>query len=434
LARSALAKFGASAISAAASLIVVKLIVGHYGVEAYAQYGLLVAIATALPFADLGMSAAVINAVSSSGNVRSDELVRRTLISALRVLIASAATITTIATIITAAGWWPTILGPGASYSEGTISQTMLTCISLFAVSVPLAIGQRVLVGLGQNHVQVWIQCLMNPIVAALLAIGIAIEVPGGGYAAVLAYSASGIVAAISLALAGYKLGAPASQAVLLAVFRVRAVRGVRVMNVGLPMLVQMVALPIALQSDRILLSHYATVSDLAAYMFAFQVFNLIIQLASSAGMALWPMFAKARRDGEVISPIKYSVVFGLGGVLGSGVIALLLPAASRFIADGLIVLDPVLITGFVLFVGLQAAKVPLGMYMTDARGLRYQAAPIVLMVPLNIGISVLLIETLGVAGPVLSGAVTVALCQVAPPILYVMKDLRKRRAELLPL
>ena len=45
----------------------------------------------------------------------------------------------------------------------------------------------------------------------------------------------------------------------------------------------------------------------------------------------------------------------------------------------------------FACFIVLQALKYPLGMYMTDARGLRYQAVMVVLMLPVNVGLSVVL-------------------------------------------
>jgi len=84
----------------------------------------------------------------------------------------------------------------------------------------------------------------------------------------------------------------------------------------------------------------------------------------------------------------------------------------------------------FVLFVGLQAAKYPIGMYMTDKTGLTFQVAPILVMVPLTLGLSWFLIGEIGAAGPVLGSAIAVALCQVVPNLWYVSRDLSRRRAE----
>ena len=68
--------------------------------------------------------------------------------------------------------------------------------------------------------------------------------------------------------------------------------------------------------------------------------------------------------------------------------------------------------------------KYPYGMYMTDARGLRFQLLPIFAMIPINLGLSYVLIPLVGAAGPVIGSCVAVLLCQVVPNALYVKRDL----------
>jgi hypothetical protein len=97
-------------------------------------------------------------------------------------------------------------------------------------------------------------------------------------------------------------------------------------------------------------------------------------------------------------------------------------------VSAGAIVLDFWLVAGFVAFVGVQATKYPLGMYMTDKQGLRFQVLPILLMVPLNLGLSWWLIGVLGAGGPIIGSAVSVLCCQVLPNFWYVARDLKSRR------
>jgi hypothetical protein len=80
--------------------------------------------------------------------------------------------------------------------------------------------------------------------------------------------------------------------------------------------------------------------------------------------------------------------------------------------------------------VALQAAKYPIGMYMTDKAGLTFQVVPSLAMIPLNLGVSWALIAPFGAAGPIIGSAVTVLLLQMVPNLWYVSKDLAKRRAE----
>ncbi len=53
-------------VSAILGIVNTRLIIEHFGQAAYAQYGLLVGIGSLLPFADLGVSAAVMNVVAGS--------------------------------------------------------------------------------------------------------------------------------------------------------------------------------------------------------------------------------------------------------------------------------------------------------------------------------------------------------------------------------
>jgi hypothetical protein len=73
----------------------------------------------------------------------------------------------------------------------------------------------------------------------------------------------------------------------------------------------------------------------------------------------------------------------------------------------------------------LQAVKYPLGMYLTDAPGLRYQAAMIVAMLPVNVMLSWYLTGPLGAAGPVVGSVAGVALFEVLANLVLVRRRLR---------
>ncbi len=195
-------------------------------------------------------------------------------------------------------------------------------------------------------------------------------------------------------------------------------------------MLVQMIALPIAMQTDRLLLSHLTTGDELAQYNLAAQLFGMVLQAIAAGGVALWPIYARARARRQISSPLKPMFIFIAVGLSMAGVLALLSGWIARFVSDGKITLDLWLVVGFVAFVGVQAAKYPLGMYMTDKKGLRFQVWPILVLVPINLGISWWLIGVIGPGGPIIGSAVTVLACQVVPNLIYVRRDLRRRTAQ----
>ena len=117
-----------------------------------------------------------------------------------------------------------------------------------------------------------------------------------------------------------------------------------------------------------------------------------------------------------------------LGGGLVLGILtALVIPWLSDFVSNGMITVDSLLIVWFVVFVALQSVKYPLGMYMTDKPGLRFQVVPTILMIPVSIGLSIWLVPSWGGAGAIAGSDVAVALFQVTPGIWYVARDVRRR-------
>jgi O-antigen/teichoic acid export membrane protein len=413
-------------LSGLLGIVTSRLIIQHFGTDAYAQYGLLTSLPSLLPFADLGIAAVVINAVASSNSVRTDDYMRRTIVTAIRILLVSGGIIVLLALAISLLGWWPLLLGNGLLENGGSLAA--FGCLAVFGLMLPLTVGQRILVGLKKTNLQVASQSVVAPFMILSIGAMIVFSVPADSAIAVFSYVASGLVSVICLIIAARSIS-PQLGAAFREVPRLRSVRGVPVIALAWPMLVQMIALPLAMQTERLLLSHLSTGNELAQFNLASQLFGVILQTIAAAGIALWPLYAKARARSRVESPLRPSLWFLAGGLVLGGALAAVSPWVVEFVADGRFALDLWLVLGFVVFVGLQATKYPLGMYMTDARGLRFQVLPIVLMVPLNLGLSWWMITWLGAGGAIIASAVSVAVCQVIPNFLYVRRDLARRRA-----
>ncbi|OMH31605.1 polysaccharide biosynthesis protein [Tersicoccus sp. Bi-70] len=403
-----------------------RLIIAEFGTAAYAQYGLLATIPTLLPFADLGIAAVVINAVAGSDDPARDDTVRRTVVTAFRILLVSSAILVAVAAVITLAGWWPALLGEGLMPGAAWVP---FLCLVLFGLALPLTVGQRILVGLGRTTTQVASQAVVAPFMFVSIGTCALLALPVGAGLSALSYVGNALVSVICLVVVARVLRPQLGEAVRL-IPHPRRYRGVRAVHLAWPMLVQMIALPMAMQTDRLLLSHLAGPGELAQYNLASQLFGLILQTIAASGVALWPIFAAARSADRVESPWQPTLAFlGMGVVLGL-VLAVLSPWLAAFVSAGRITLDFWLLAGFVLFVALQAVKYPLGMYMTDQRGLRFQVAPILVMVPVNLALSWWLTLAIGPGGPIIGSAVAVLVCQVVPNLLYVRADLARRRQQ----
>lgn len=426
--RSAILRALVLPVSAILGIIITRVIIGNYGPGAFAQYGLLVGIGAMLPFTDLGISAAVVNALAAAPSDAKQEHVYRTLVAAIRVLVASAVVLLALTIALSVTGAWPTLLGAGLDPKHGSLAAGL--CLGLIAVAVPVGIGQRALVGLGKNHVSIILQGLQSPMVLAVLLLAIWVGIDAGPYVAAVAYGATFILAIVSTVIVARMLPGNFGRATRDAP-RIRAVRGEKVFDQAWPMLVQLVAMPIALQTDRLIISHVNTVSDLASYNLASQMFTPVAQVASAAAYALWPMFVRARTsDGPPpVSPQKTAWQFGGAATAMCLLICLVSGWLANLASGGKISLSLSLVVVFSVLMILQAAKNPLGMYMTDAAGLRFQAYMVMLMLPVNLVISWVLAKPWGPAGPVMGSIVGVLLFQVLANAIYVRRDLRRRFA-----
>ncbi|AZS36851.1 hypothetical protein CVS47_01465 [Microbacterium lemovicicum] len=83
----------------------------------------------------------------------------------------------------------------------------------------------------------------------------------------------------------------------------------------------------------------------------------------------------------------------------------------------------------FVIYVTVQAAKYPFGAFLTDAKGLRFQAYCVLLLLPINLGLTLLLTPLLGAPGPLIGSVIGVVLCQMIPNAIMVRRRLKGTEA-----
>lgn len=424
---SALVKVVAMGTSAVLGILTTRLILDNYGQAAFAQYGLLVAIALLLPFADLGMGAALMNAIGGSGNPGEDPHVRRVIITSIRVLAIAAAVISSLALILWATGAWPSLLGEGLIPDTGPQAATL--ALLLIGIAMPLGIGQRMITGLGKNYITIALGGLQSPLMLGTVALAVWAGWDIGSFLAVVPYAIAMLLAFVATAIA-FRMVRPATHGVVRAAMRRRAEPGARVMNVAWPMIIMSAALPLGMQSDRLVLSHLAGVEQLATYNLAAQIFTPVWALVAASGMTLWPIFARNRTSGGSLNPYPIAASFGAGAMAASLLLALASPWLTELASGGQISLSWGLVAAFVALMTMQGLKFPLGMFMTDSRGLRYQAIMVCLMTPFNIALSIVLAGSLGALGPVIGSAVSVALFQVLANAVYVRRQLRRPGGE----
>lgn len=422
---SAGARFLVMPVTALLGIVATRLILDSYGPLAYVQYGLLIGLAGLLPFADLGLSAVVMNSVAQSSDVRRDEALRRILLTTLRLLLVSGGVIVAVGVLLTLTGSWPRLLGQGLMPGSGNVVAG--ACLAMVGLALPFGIGQRILTGLGKNHLTIFLTGLQSPLVLLAIWGSITLSLSAGPVLAVLPYA---VILVLAVALTGLaaRLVNPSFTAAARQVFS-RA-KGDKVGHVAWPMLVLMIATPLAMQTDRIVLSHVSTVAELAEYSLAAQMFIPIWHLSNAAGMALWPVFARDRAAGEQRSPTAYALVFAGIAATAALCVSLASPWLARVASGGQIELGVDVLIAFSVLQILQAAKYPFGVYLTDGPGLRFQVWMVVAMLPINLGLSIVLAREYGAVGPLIGSAIGVLIFQLLANWWYARRVLRRRRTE----
>lgn len=396
-------------ISGLAGLLATNLLVGHYGRDGFAIYALVAFLPMLLPAADLGVGAAVLDAVARReelGAAGVYEVIRR----GIRRLALSGGALVAISVLMAVFNLWPLVLG---GTSVGSTNVAAALSLAVFAVAMPAALGLRVLQGLERTHVAVLIQGLTT--VGTLLLVWFAVQCD----APLTVVAASQSVSMVSVAVIACAFAAPALRR---AAEQLPTAQLRHAIAKGLPLsgsfFLMSIALPITFQTDRIVLAHTTDLGSVAVYSAGSQLFAPCFGVIAAAGQSLWPAFARQRAQGCGLdwrsfrmSVLMFTAVgLGLGGVLIA-----VGPFVTNVVTNGEARAGFGLMTAFALLLAVGALQYPGGMYLLDTAGARFQAVCSVIMALLNVPLAIVLSLILGATGTVLASAVLSLLVMSVP-------------------
>lgn len=421
---------GARALTMVVSLlcgvITARLILGGAGVQYYALYTLLTTLPSLLAFTDLGSGAVIVNSVATSDDIRTDDRLRFQLTSVGRILILFSSAAMAVNTVMLLAGGWRLLFGAAGELPGAPLAAFF--CVTVFCLGVPIGIWVRIMLGLRRNHIVILLQGLISPLtllgVWLILRAGPAAE----AFIGLASFGASFLVSVLGLTLTT-RWTRPLVPAAARMVLHPRRFPGVRVMDVGWPMLAQLVTYPIAVSSQRYVLAQSGSHADVAEYGVTGQVFFALNGLVIAAGVALWPLYTQRRHRGELKrGPFLLSLVFAGSIAVATVIVWLVGPWLFEFISDGKIEVHVATIAAFGAMIMMTAAVYPLGMFIMDKPGIRFQVIPTLSMAAVSFGLAVLLTPKLGVVGPLIGSVFALLVCQYLPFLTYI----RRHRARLL--
>lgn len=423
---SALVRVGTFPITAIATFLTTSLIIGHAGAAGYAAIAVIITLSQLVPYADLGIGAGVINAISMS---EADDPIRiKAIASATRVLLTSMVIVASVGILGMTVFSWSKVLSLENAGLANVDAVTVLVIV-IFAVTLPMGIGQRVLLALMMNPVAIVINAL-GPVLSLLGTAGVAIS---GLPPELLVFPP--VVGGLISAFVSVSIAAKRIHFRWLMVFQRRKFHLPGLLSQGLWYLMISVVSAFAFQWGRVILASRGSLDEVATYSIAMQFYAPLWSFFIAAGTSLWPIFARNRSKNESNSVLLIRMVLYFSG-------------AGLFCLLGLVVLGPWLAgvishslveAGVMIFMGcgaliiVQSVQLVLGVSLTAPRDLRFQALWGVPMAVAVIGSTWLFSPTLGATTPFLAAAVGVLVFQVFPNIFRVRANSRGVRESSVP-
>lgn len=405
-------------ITAFAALLTTSIVVQSAGGLLFGVIALISTLVQLIPFADLGLGAAVINEISSTTDVRRR---RAVLYTATRKLLVPMAVVLLVAPLGATLFSWADVLGVAETFPSEVDTATSFV-ITIFALSIPFGLGQRVLVGLGKNHIGV-----AMAIVTSLTTLGLTSLIsltPANPIFLALCPAAATFVGAAATYVLAWRLLRPEQGP--FNDYRLVEVRGL--FRQATPMILIMIGIPLTFQTHRILLSLRSSPLELSEYSLAMQFYLPLWSFISAAAMSLWPVFSRGRSTGEsqVKRVLQSAVILTLLGGMLALFIILFGQWVGGVVSQGKIELHSgVLIASAILLVVQSLQQVP-GMFLTDTSGLWFQAICILVLSIWTVGVGWLTAPWLGAPGPLLATASGVFLFQLVPGYIRVSQILSR--------
>jgi hypothetical protein len=389
-------------LQVAATALVTFLTIRTIGVEAYATVGLLVGLQGLFGFLNLGTSAAVSNAAGESLALGIEHLIRVS-VTAARLTLLAGGVLVPLSGFVALLGWWPHILGRG---DPKLLTLGALVAIVAVALLQPLSQGGSILMATGRTVLATWLNVAPS-LVALVLVLGATLRHSSPILFVVFPYLAQVVVAMVGCIIAGRKVGFSLRTFMGLVIHR--GFRGARIKYEARPALVMWVLLPLAYQTDRLLISHLSSSSQLASYNLAAQSFAALFSIVAVGSASLWGHYAKARVTASLPGVRAFSRLSlgfaGLGAILGIGYV-IATPLAASLLSDGKVTVSALTLVSFGALLIVQSFHQPSAMLQTDRSGLWFNAGAVMAMTVLNLGLGMILTRPLGAAGPVLASVV----------------------------
>jgi O-antigen/teichoic acid export membrane protein len=408
-----LARLGSLVPISIATLALSRIVIDHYGTAVFNGFILVVSTMALLPptLTDLGVGTAVTTSYAQHGPTHPES--QRLALTATRALAGFTLAIVAVSLLLTLLDVWPRILGEGAE-AGGAFGIAM----AIYALGFVPGLGQSMLLGVNRSHLTIIVLTFHMPLTAAAAGLAIVLDAPD--WVVILVPAVMMTVVRLALGLVTSRVVQVRWRELLARVPRPKVHPGAAIRSTAAPALIIALAVPAALQSDRLVLSHFSTEGELAEYAVSMQLFAPLLGVLVAIAQPLWPMISRARAEGTSTPGIaRITLVFALATALLCALLVVVADPVGRAIGGEDLRLGLALPLANAAVAVATAATLPLSMAMRDAPALKFVATCSGLGLALNLPLSILLADRYGAPGPLVASAFVGVLVQILPAALY---------------
>ncbi len=402
-------------ITAIGSIVTARITIEATGEVAYGYVNTIALLFLLIPFADLGLGSAVTTSVASSAAKADFRTARTVVLKTAKILSAIAAALIAISVVVGANKLFTSLFGIPSSIS-GHANLFATAAFALFFLSLPAALGQRVLVGLGKSSLLALLGSI-TPAVTLLVAL-LMYWTGAPGFAFALTSPIAGLIFNVACAVVAHRAlrarestrGHSASEA--------PSARDLLLL--ATPAFLTALSTTALLQSARPILGQLSSPAELTNYALYSQIYLPAWSILHMMGTVLWSRFLMA--ENKRIVWLQSFISFSILGLLAAVAFSLLAPTIVAWMSGTTASPPPQLALAFGALLFAQAIHLPQQMFLTSRRGFWTQFLLSAGAGCLAISAGVALAPGAGAIGLLWATAGAMAAVQLAPGIILVLR------------
>lgn len=293
IALTTLSSLASRGVGAVVGLVTVPLVLGHLGKERFGLWSTITPLVAWVAIFDFGIANGLVNAISRAHGLDDEEEARRSVATALVLLLGLAAAIVVLIAVAAPLVNWSSLLAVRGAVEEGTVRWSVVAAMATFVVGMPLSIVPQVYAGYQRAYVAN--ACALVGTLAGLAALLLALHGGAGMPVLVVVLGVGGILSS-AMGLAVIFVTMPWLR------FRVSAVSrdsARRLMSRSVPLFLFQLGALVVNETQSIVLAHRCDLSVVADYAIVMRLYALVVGLIQASTASFVPSFREASERGE---------------------------------------------------------------------------------------------------------------------------------------